>query len=212
MGRHDNILAAMRADGIQPGVSGRWQVAKSTFGEREVRRAAIEFADKIPLPPGVYTHLFCYTWDTMNNKHGETVMNDFPSELAKHLQFILTARGRVLVGGLGLGCVVRGLLANGKVEMIDVVERSASVIKLCGHSVADPLVNIIQADLLVDKIDGGPWDYAWWDLWNDPDKDEPHLQLIHLNTVAKFVKRVKVLQGCWALPRSNRRRLRDVVM
>jgi hypothetical protein len=36
-------------------------------------------------------------------------MNDFPQELKKHLDFVLRARGRVLVTGLGLGCVVRGL-------------------------------------------------------------------------------------------------------
>src|SRR5947209_19945878 len=114
------ILQAMRADAVPAGVAGRWAVEKCVISERD---SAISRRVNSFIPAGTFTVLCCHTMATMMKTRGETVMNDFPSELKKHLEFILSARGRVLVGGLGLGCVVRGLLAYGEVESIDVIER-----------------------------------------------------------------------------------------
>jgi hypothetical protein len=52
----------------------------------------------------------------------EVVMEDSPRELRRHLPIWMHAHGRVLVTGLGLGCVVRGLLASPHVEYIDVAK------------------------------------------------------------------------------------------
>jgi hypothetical protein len=206
---HD-ILAAMRADCVPANSFGRWTVSKRMLGIKQA--AILNAAERVKrptarsVPPGSYTWLWCLTTETMMQLPGECVMNDFPCELAKHLEFVMKATGRVLVGGLGLGCVVRGLLARGRVEHIDVLERSADVIKLCASSVRDDRVTLHKKDARF-SVKGGPWDWAWWDLWQDPEKDSDHLQLIHMELIGKFRKRVKNLQGAWAMPRRHRRSL-----
>lgn len=97
------------------------------------------------------------------------VMSDTPAELEGHEHAVKYATGRVLVTGLGLGCIVQGLLAKPGVERIDVVEIDPEVIGLTGYyyggdprvhiwrgSAADP--NLLPADLR--------WDYAWHDIWS----------------------------------------------
>jgi hypothetical protein len=204
----------MRADCVPAGESGRWTVRKDEITPKQAlamkRLQETKFKDVKYVPPGPYTWLHCVTLETHLSLPGDTVMNDFPDELKKHLEFIMVARGRVLVGGLGLGCVVRGLLAKGRVEAIDVIERSADVIKLCGDSVKDARVTIHQRDALNGFIKGGPWDWAWWDLWSDPERDEPHLQVTHMELVKRFSDRVRNLQGAWAMPRQHRRPLREI--
>lgn len=213
MSKISEILKAMRADSVPAGEIGKWAVVKGAITpsmyETEIRLFS---AGKIKAvaPIGNYTWLFCRTLATMMDKHGETVMNDYPDELKKHLQFIMRASGRVLVGGLGLGCVVRGLLARGAVESIDVIERSEAVIRLCGDSIADPRVKIHKRDALHGFIKGGPWDFAWWDLHSDD--GEPHLQVTHLKLISEFRHRVRNLQGAWAMRRQDRRALSGIVM
>jgi hypothetical protein len=206
-----HILAAMRADAVPAGESGRWQVFKGFVSPKDsesMRRLKKKNLCEF-VPPGSYTWLFCRTLATLNAAHSETVMNDFPSETRKHLQFILRARGRVLVLGLGLGCVVRGLLAHGRVKSIDVVERSPDVLRLCAASVQDPRVAIHGMDAR-QGLPTGSWDYGWSDLWSDPEKDEPHLQVIHAEMITKleFGNRVR-FQGAWKLPRWFLRRYRS---
>lgn len=201
------ILAAMRADGVPAGKSGLWTVSKATIDQKahDLNRAWLAFKGE-PCPPvGSYTYLSRWTEATLGSSHGELVMNDFPSELRKHLQFVLWAHGRVLVTGLGLGCVVRGLLAVGRVESIDLVERDEHVIRLCGRSVEDPRVRLHVADARTMEVNG-TWDYAWHDLWADPDKGEPHLQLIHTDVIKRLDGRVRRF-GAWAMPRRFTRRI-----
>jgi hypothetical protein len=202
------ILKAMRADGVPAGKSGFWTVRKVNITEESNRLFPADAlhanAGKLP-PPGRYTYLLRWTNDTLFKSHGELVMNDFPGELKKHLEFVMKARGRVLVTGLGLGCVVRGLLARGLVDSIDLVERDTDVIELCGASVADPRVKIHVADARK-ELPPGRFDYAWHDLWSDPDRDEPHLQVTHFKLMRKLMDRVG-LQGAWAMPRKLTRRI-----
>jgi hypothetical protein len=205
--RINDILLAMRADCVPEGECGRWTVQKRAMTEHD-RQIYIR-ANVKPVPPGPYTFLFCLTTPTMLTPPGVVVMNDFPCELQRHLEFVLKARGKVLVGGLGLGCVVRGLLCNPRVESIDIVERCQQVIDLCGDSVCDPRVNIQKRDAYHGNVKGGPWDFVWWDLWSDPEKSEPNLAVIHAELFKRFTDRC-THQGAWAFPRRFRKTLRHV--
>jgi hypothetical protein len=212
MNLRDSVLAAMRADAIPDGSSGLWTVNKVDVDERwrqmMIRLAAVRRIEAAP-PVGRYTFLWRLTEKSFNSASkkfpGECVMNDFPSELRKHLQFVLRARGRVLVTGLGLGCVVRGLLAAGMVDHIDVVERSADVLKLCAASVSDPRVTIHEMDAR-NELPTGKFDYAWHDLFSSD--GEPHLQVVHLELISRLRGRVK-RQGAWAMRRIDARLLRE---
>lgn len=205
----DAILQAMRADCVPAGISGLWEVKRGLVVGTEHERRMFQLKNNFPScefpPPDTYTYLLRWTLATQHKSHGELVMNDFPGELKKHLDFVLKAGGRVLVTGLGLGCVVRGLLAHGRVSTIDVIERDPDVIKLCAGSVESPKVRIIQADAR-DWSPDGQYDFGWHDLWSDPDKDEENLALTHFKLMDRLAEDIP-RQGAWAMPRRFTRRL-----
>lgn len=130
------------------------------------------------------------------------VMEDSPIELAKHLPIWLRARGRVLVTGLGLGCVVRGLLASRDVTAIDVVEIDPAIVDVVGREFepAFPRVQLHQGDALALELPGS-WDYAWHDLWTD---GAEHLQVLHSKLFLRFAGRAR-WQGAWEFPRYLRK-------
>lgn len=57
-------------------------------------------------------------------------MSDSPQEVEQHTRQLAKARGRVLVGGLGIGLAVAILARNRKVREIVVVEKSPDVVRL----------------------------------------------------------------------------------
>ena len=101
------------------------------------------------------------------------MMSNTPDELTDHAAFMEAAEGRVLVTGLGLSCVVSGLLANDKVTHIDVVELSEDVIKMVGPSFDDePRVTIHQGDAFTYEWPADArWDFAWHDIWQTISSD-----------------------------------------
>ena len=208
----DAILKAAKADDIPAGTRGCWTVRKFS-----VARPAIvprEEGGLVMLPPGNYTHLFCYTSATAmkNGGLGDCVMHDTPEELAKHLQFMLAATGRVLVTGLGLGCVTRGLLANPNVHSVTVIEREASVLRLVMPWMPkDERLSVVHADALEwVRRTRRQFDCAWHDLWTDEGAGEPHLQIVHMQLIcALAVRRAVKLQGAWAFPRYFRRTMKE---
>ena len=123
-------------------------------------------------------------------------MEDSAFELRKHLPIWMAARGRVLVTGLGLGCVVRGLLAKPEVEQIDVVEIDDDILRVVGPEFAkDPRVTLHHGDAL--EIDlAGRFDFAWHDLWTEGDG----LHQLHVALLMRFSNRCGP-QGAWAFPR-----------
>lgn len=134
---------------------------------------------------------------------GPVVMEDSPRELRRHLPVLLAARGRVLVTGLGLGCVVRGLLAKPEVEHVDVVELCPDVLRLVGPQFSgDGRVTLHQGDAMAVDLGERSWDFAWHDLFC-PDGGLP---VLHLKVMLRFAHRVG-RQGCWGLDRRVRRRV-----
>ena len=145
------------------------------------------------------TMLLCYNlrdWNTINNP--DCVMEDSKTELSKHLPAIIRAHGNVLVTGLGLGCVVRGLLANPKVDHIDVVEKDRGILNVVGPEFAkNSRVTLHHADALKFHVRGKLWDLAWHDLHVFGDG----LQLLHARLMKKYRYHVGI-QGAWDYPRT----------
>jgi spermidine synthase len=135
-------------------------------------------------------------------------MEDTPFELRKHLQFMLQARGRVLITGLGLGCVIRGCLANPAVEHVTCIENSPDVLKLVAPYMPTERLSIIEADALEwTALNREPFDCAWHDLWTDRDNGEPHLDLWHTRLIYNCRQQIK-RQGAWAYSRLGKYWLR----
>ncbi len=128
----------------------------------------------------------------------EVVMEDSPRELRRHLPIWMSAHGRVLITGLGLGCVVRGLLSSPVVDHIDVVEIDADIIRIIGGEFKNnPRVTIHQGDAMKIQFPDKVWHFGWHDLWTDGDR---HLQSLHAELIARFRKQVIYQQGAWNFP------------
>lgn len=204
------ILSAAKATDIPAGESGQWYIFKDTVGPN----GALYRLDKelIQVPPGTYTHLLRWTQANIHLPHGECVMEDTPREINKHLQFMLLARGKVLITGLGLGCVTRGTLANPAVTSVTVIEQSPDVLKLVRpYMPNDPRLTIIEseAEAWIEN-NSERFDCAWHDLWTNTAEGEDHLQIKHASLINKLSDNVNI-QGAWAMPRWYRRIVPDLL-
>ena len=175
-------------------------LAAQDFGLWHIRRQYIRNG-----PFNDMTALCKWTMATLHLTHGEVVMEDSVRELSRHLPIWLRASGRVLVTGLGLGCVVRGLLANPEVAEIDVVEIDPHVMNVIGDEfIAEPRVNLILGDALnLEWMPGTAWDYAWHDLFHEDGNGA--LQALHAQLLLKY-REACAQQGAWAFPRDMARR------
>lgn len=199
------VITAMRADSIPAATRGLWEVRKLDLAAE--LRAPPERWGGAPriTPKGKYTALIRHTMATMH-QGGEVVMNDFPQELGTHLGFALNAYGRVLVTGLGLGCVLRGLLENPMVEHIDVVERDKDVVSMVWEHMPwkeRMTLHVCDAVAFVKSEHGQEWDCAWHDLWSDVDAGEKNLTAVHTRLMVELsAKKAVAHQGAWAYPRA----------
>jgi hypothetical protein len=149
-----------------------------------------------------YTALLRDTLATMNRDYGDVVMEDTPREIRKHLPILMNAFGNVLISGLGLGCVVRGLLTRPEVKRIDIVEIDDAVISMVWPEFAvDHRCNLFYED--AEKITiakRAHWDFAWHDVWHEYDA----LATIHMRLLQRFDPYVD-RQGAWEFPRPAKR-------
>lgn len=162
----DDLIASMRVTGRLPaGRSGRARVGPWRVEGGEARaalarqRALSPEAEGHPLPEGEHTVLLV---------DGAFSMSDAPFVLRNYVPFLERAAGDVLLTGLGLGCLPRGLLARPSVRSVTVVELHAEVIALVGPHHADPRLEIVHADALTWTPPAGRrWDAAMLDVADD---------------------------------------------
>lgn len=200
-----DLLAAMKADSVPAGWSGLWYITKATLTEPTPN---VRHGKAVVLPPGSYTFLYRLTDTTLYcDPPGEVVMEDTPFELRTHLGFVMQARGRVLVTGLGLGCVIRGLLLNPNVEHITCIENSKDVLRLVAPHMWKERLEILEADALVwTAKNKEQFDCAWHDVWTDRARGEPHLDHWHARLIMNCRGTVK-RQGAWAFEKQIKKRL-----
>lgn len=145
---------------VPEGISGDWSVTKFTVGDHDIRAISYALHGR-PVPPGIYTRLV---------KKGvfAPMMSDTPAEIQDHLDFIYQAKGDCLINGLGLGIVLKAILAKPEVTHVDVVELEQDVINLVWPTYKDNngRVTLYHADAFTiqwakDKY----WDCAWHDIW-----------------------------------------------
>lgn len=183
------------------------------FGPWTIKRVSTEeqtnpgLAELMRMQIGGWTHytlLFHLTEATLHQPPGDIVMEDSLTELMRHLPIWLAARGRVLITGLGLGCVVRGLLASPEVEHVDVVEIDRQILDIVGAEFAgNPRVALHHGDALTFQFPANTkWDCAWHDLWCDDKPGELHL--MHAKLLHQYRRRCP-RQGAWQFPRVIKR-------
>lgn len=166
----DRYTRLARALHVPEGESGSWRISRWVPDEHAARfarlRAAISGSahGRGGIPAG-RTITYLHRGTTL-------VMSDTPDELRDSWPFVQRAHGTVLVNGLGLGCVVRALLAKADVQHVTVVELSGHVLQLVGpslaHHVAAGRLVLHQGDALaVAWPKGTRWTCAWHDIWDN---------------------------------------------
>lgn len=193
----DQIMKSAKADSIPEGLSSSWLIEKQYLQERCLLKRRDDF---VFYPPGSYTTLFCCTNEC--NFDFDVVVEDSVFELKTHLNFMLRAHGRVLINGLGLGCVVRGCLVNPNVDEVVCIEKSEDVLSLVEPHMPKESLTIINADALDwCKSNTDYFDCAWHDLWSDTENGEPSLNCLHMELI-KSCRRFTKFQGAWGLDRT----------
>lgn len=166
MGYIDDMISS-----VPEGVSGNWEVKRFTVSEKDAEfsklRAAFSFSSKgRSVPAGQYTGLYV---------NGHVMMSDTPDELSDHLGPYSVASGTCLVSGLGLGCVVEGMLrkrnSQGElaVDKVIVLEKSTDVLNLVEAHLVGRYGNRLEirnVDALEYKPPKGErYDVCWHDIW-----------------------------------------------
>lgn len=218
--------AALVGQFVQEGQHGRWRIKRFDISEQEYHLAMLrvmheagddetrrELGLKRCIPEGTYVSLQRkategeYAEDTFKVEANDgyvPVMSDTPDEIEGHAHAIFHAEGRVLIHGLGLGCLVSALLAKPEVTHIDVVEIDPDVIALTGHYYThDPRVQIHRGDCV--RMDWSPelrWDYVWHDIWThiserNLDPEEAEHGIAYSTLFDMFTGRADD-QGAWA--------------
>jgi spermidine synthase len=198
----DYIEAARVPYSIKPQTFGLWGIRRVP-AQNEKQLRAIGWTD--------YTILHRMTEATMHQEIGEIVMEDSICELYRHMPIWLAARGRVLITGLGLGCVLRGLLAKSEVEHIDVIEIDADIIRVVGAEFSgNPRATIHHADAMRHRWpEGTKWDFAWHDIWMEDGAKSLHMA--HSELLFSYRRKV-AHQGAWQLPRFVKRLWREPLL
>ena len=103
---------------LPEGKSGDWEIKRFTIDKTAADfsslRAVIQCNTR-NIPEGHYTQLL---------RNGHVVMSDTPAEYWDHSHMLSIARGRVLVAGLGLGCLLNCILNDSRVYHVTVIEKS----------------------------------------------------------------------------------------
>jgi hypothetical protein len=180
------------------------------FGHWVIKRQPLPERYRADFPWTSFTILQHVVLPNMGNLHLcdddhlplDVVMEDSPRELRKHLPIWMNAKGRVFITGLGLGCVVRGLLASSAVTHVDVVEIDADILRIIdAEFVGNPRVALHRGDALTFRFpDEVRFDFAWHDLWMDEGDGDNQLQTSHAKLIANYADRIP-RQGAWAFPR-----------
>jgi len=129
-------------------------------------------------------------WHRLTEDDYGTWMTDLPIEQRQADQLIKGARGRVLVGGLGLGYAVVALSKRSRVREITVVERSADVIKLVWEPTVKRVQGAVQLHIVHDDLFGYlkaldkrfPW--AFYDIWQSDSEGTFHQTVLPLRKLS----------------------------
>jgi hypothetical protein len=154
-----SIFDSARVTGfIQPGERGPWKVERFTVRPIDMAiQASGIFSTGRYVPPGDYTRL---------TRRGAVIMSDTPDELYDLAAILRHGAGHVLIHGLGLGCVVKAMLAKPGVRHVTVLDIDQDVIDLIGPYYAGPRCDIIRGDALTHEWPKGQrWDCVWHDIW-----------------------------------------------
>jgi len=155
----EGTVGPLRLDYRERDPSG-WLVVHLLLGRRQMT-ARVFFDRTIRIPVLAVPSTAHWSW-------WEIVMSFTPNEWLSHWPFVRQAEGHVLIGGLGLGMVVRYLQEEPTVTRLTVIERDPHVVRLIRDRL-NAKVDVIVGDFWeeVRRFPDATFDSAWVDIWNE---------------------------------------------
>ena len=142
---------------LQAGQAGNVSIEHFSIGESESRWSYVRPGEGVD--PGSYVRL---------RINGGVMMSNTHDEYRSNVDVLYRAHGHVLIGGLGLGCVLDCILDKPEVFSVTVIEQSKDVIDLVGSQFTSAKLTVIHGDVLKWKPRrGSKWDVIYFDIWQD---------------------------------------------
>lgn len=122
------------------------------------------------------------------------VMSDTPAEMRDHRNAVRMAKGSCLLNGLGIGMVLKNILAKPEVSDVIVVDLSQDVIDMVSPHYNDPRTTFVCADAMeFTPPKGKRFQMVWHDIWDYICSDNlPQMEKLH----RKYGRRSD-WQGSW---------------
>lgn len=137
-------------------------------------------------------------------------MSTLPQELGQMLSVLKSAKGKVLVGGLGLGVITHLLQQLPKVKVVSTVEIESDLIELIFQYIDTNKSIFLNMDLhsFLKDVPSKAYDFAFFDIWQGTGEWTWQTQVVPLRRLARNkIKRVmcwqenemqgQVLRGMW---------------
>lgn len=201
----DKLLTRAEGVGMTVARLTEWSTPATTYplrreGHARIRRSPYRKGEafqayKIRNEEGVPVDFFTAEADlpiTELSIEGKVWMVDDPPHWWAILRMAPKLRGRVLVGGMGLGLIAHALVSNPDVDEVVVVERNSDVITL-----VSPLLpgveTIVAGDLYHHMESDRNFDSAFVDLWVT--NTERETREVYQNEVLPLAARIQALNG-----------------
>jgi hypothetical protein len=159
---------------LQPCAGARFAIEHFTMTREEVdeKRAwsamSFQHAETYDLAPGTYVRLLEHMV-VGTGRQSLLWTTDTPMERRTSFDLLERARGRLLIGGLGIGMVVVPLLAKPEVTEVVVVEREQGVIDLVLPQLlalpGSEKLHVRCGDATERPPKGDLYDGIWFDIW-----------------------------------------------
>lgn len=187
---------------VPEGEHGACRVEKFEIGRHDIQNVTEGARSAFP---GMYTKL---------TRGGTLWMSDTTAERRDHIMPAIEIDrrgGRMLIGGLGLGMILRVALLTPSVTHVDVIEINEDVIALVGphyeQMAAENDVELVvhHADMYEIKWEKGTrWNVGWFDIWPDLCEDN----LVEMGRLGRSYGRRCNWTGYWGkeLLQAERRR------
>lgn len=135
-------------------------------------------------PPLVFDH--ATRWHRLVEKRYGLWMTDLPIEQRQHDDALIGYKGRVLVGGLGVGYAVTAIAKKAHVDRVVVVERSKHIAKLVwDHTRHADKGELVVMDLFTYLRDTTEkFDRAFFDIWQGDGEHVFHSVVVPLRRLA----------------------------
>lgn len=175
---------------IPEGRKGPWSVKRFEISQTDAiicsLKALASPLRRGQIAPGIYTKLV--------HANRGIVMSDTPDEMMDHVEFVKHATGHVMIAGLGLGMVLKAVLAKPDVTRVTIVELDPNVIDLVSPHYRDLRLTIVQGSIFDFKPPKGTrYDAVWFDIWDTICGDN----VPEMTRLKRRFSRYANWLGCW---------------